>query len=460
MCYQVLELYSACRCLYYQHAVDRCPRYGKRGHGITNRTILVGYACFNHAGDEAQNCVTEQSGQLVPGLKDKASSKVPGRVPKVTPTAIQAGAKRRKPYESDSKQDSGGLRSSSIVIETSKIFTTESTAQTSQANGTLNASTTQSIAPGPQDCANQQASSIDLDGKEIGAPSHLGPKKSLRQAKNFEDYVFGDDYESESDGSVSDKSVIWETESIVSVASSNTTVDNDAAEAIFRRLLLFRDLQYLWPQLMHRCGSRSMSITTIERMLRRFSDDLARFTATMNEPDSGICLAASQFVRKARFNIAHRIWEAHREEPDEQEETGNVNPNRANPDEVEDGNNKDDFVYDIAERFIFDTTPILAFEANVKTFVGFPHAGEDGIGSRMYRSAEVWFSNFGSVIHEPAVKPGTQRIRWKCVSLDLGFFWTLLNHIRSHTEFFLHACLFCAWSLLKIVPEMRNEASR
>ncbi|KAK3325225.1 hypothetical protein B0H66DRAFT_599401 [Apodospora peruviana] len=24
MCYQVVELYAACRCLYYQHAVDRC----------------------------------------------------------------------------------------------------------------------------------------------------------------------------------------------------------------------------------------------------------------------------------------------------------------------------------------------------------------------------------------------------------------------------------------------------
>ncbi|KAI3396569.1 hypothetical protein diail_12018 [Diaporthe ilicicola] len=53
MCYQVLELYSACRCLYYQHAVDRCPRYGTRGHGITQRTILVGYACIDHSSHSA-----------------------------------------------------------------------------------------------------------------------------------------------------------------------------------------------------------------------------------------------------------------------------------------------------------------------------------------------------------------------------------------------------------------------
>lgn len=49
MCYQVVELYSACRCLYYQHAVDRCAAYGRPGHHITKRTILVGYACSDHS---------------------------------------------------------------------------------------------------------------------------------------------------------------------------------------------------------------------------------------------------------------------------------------------------------------------------------------------------------------------------------------------------------------------------
>ena len=49
MCYQLIELYSACRCLYYQHAVDRCINYGQPGHRIERRTILVGYACSEHA---------------------------------------------------------------------------------------------------------------------------------------------------------------------------------------------------------------------------------------------------------------------------------------------------------------------------------------------------------------------------------------------------------------------------
>ncbi|KAH7240532.1 hypothetical protein MRS44_012931 [Fusarium solani] len=50
MCWQLLELYSACRCLYYQHTIDRCASYGRPGHSIEHRTIFVGYACSAHSG--------------------------------------------------------------------------------------------------------------------------------------------------------------------------------------------------------------------------------------------------------------------------------------------------------------------------------------------------------------------------------------------------------------------------
>lgn len=54
MCYQLMELYSACRCLYYQHAIDRCAAYGRPGHDIQQRTIYVGYACSAHTGHNGQ----------------------------------------------------------------------------------------------------------------------------------------------------------------------------------------------------------------------------------------------------------------------------------------------------------------------------------------------------------------------------------------------------------------------
>ncbi|CAL3972598.1 unnamed protein product [Diplocarpon coronariae] len=42
MCYIVVERYSVCRCLYYQHSVDMCAAYGQQGHEIQEKTILVG----------------------------------------------------------------------------------------------------------------------------------------------------------------------------------------------------------------------------------------------------------------------------------------------------------------------------------------------------------------------------------------------------------------------------------
>ncbi|KAI0183816.1 hypothetical protein EV127DRAFT_254931 [Xylaria flabelliformis] len=62
MCYQVIEVYSACRCLYYQDAVSRCASYGRPGHEISKRTIPVGFACSEHSQDTTQNTLAKYNG--------------------------------------------------------------------------------------------------------------------------------------------------------------------------------------------------------------------------------------------------------------------------------------------------------------------------------------------------------------------------------------------------------------
>lgn len=47
MCYQVIERYAVCGCLYHKHAIDPCPQYGR--HSVQEKTVLVGYACNIHA---------------------------------------------------------------------------------------------------------------------------------------------------------------------------------------------------------------------------------------------------------------------------------------------------------------------------------------------------------------------------------------------------------------------------
>ncbi|EKV11504.1 hypothetical protein PDIG_18210 [Penicillium digitatum PHI26] len=50
MCYKVVERYSVCKCLYFEHSIDPCSAYGQRGHAIQEKTVLVGYTCDKHSG--------------------------------------------------------------------------------------------------------------------------------------------------------------------------------------------------------------------------------------------------------------------------------------------------------------------------------------------------------------------------------------------------------------------------
>src|SRR5271154_7194965 len=49
MCYQLVERYSVCRCLYYRHAIDPCRSYSQCGHTLQEKTVLVGFACARHS---------------------------------------------------------------------------------------------------------------------------------------------------------------------------------------------------------------------------------------------------------------------------------------------------------------------------------------------------------------------------------------------------------------------------
>ncbi|KAJ9150874.1 hypothetical protein NKR23_g3369 [Pleurostoma richardsiae] len=48
MCYQLDELYTVCRCRYYQHPINKCASYGLPGHAVQRRTVLVGVSCEAH----------------------------------------------------------------------------------------------------------------------------------------------------------------------------------------------------------------------------------------------------------------------------------------------------------------------------------------------------------------------------------------------------------------------------
>ncbi|KAI5797338.1 hypothetical protein DFH27DRAFT_462484, partial [Peziza echinospora] len=49
MCFRLIERYAVCKCVYYVHGIDQCNSFGMHGHGIQDRTVLVGCTCPSHA---------------------------------------------------------------------------------------------------------------------------------------------------------------------------------------------------------------------------------------------------------------------------------------------------------------------------------------------------------------------------------------------------------------------------
>ncbi|CAM1510656.1 Fc.00g009910.m01.CDS01 [Cosmosporella sp. VM-42] len=175
-----------------------------------------------------------------------------------------------------------------------------------------------------------------------------------------------------------------DTESVISVASSATTVDGDALELIFHRLLQFEDLRYLWPQLIER-SSWKRSQRAIERLLRRYAEDLQKLA---NKPlDSSIAtsdsasekalkLSAARFVRRSRLNLAQRICEAHYlpSDPNGEEQDQGVDRDGGQCLPGGDGSDTDeeesiDVNTLIADQFLFGTEPVLYLQANLKALV-------------------------------------------------------------------------------------------
>jgi hypothetical protein len=393
----VVELYSACRCLYYQHAVDRCPKYGRHGHSITHRTILVGYACADH-------------------------SSRPGDYDDGPPSAHT--------------QQSNTARRPKLQLAKKTRPKKQKVDQISQ-NATVNSPSRQAIAKGKtpphlkQEPTRVQENKETVEIRTSEPPAATGtvsedllPSSHINNADRNKIHSQYDDRLSESigsDESSSDETVASETGTIISIASSTTTVDIDATETIFRRLLHYQDLRYLWPQLVLRCASKRTSVLTIERFLRRYSEDLGKLAAsTENSKDSEslVCLTASRFVRRSRLNIAHRICEAYHEAMDDYEQADEDLRERKEETTTEMTGNPDDMdvIYEISESFLFETEPIVALQSSVKAFVISQDPTVDDIGFGIYRSAEIYFSNIVSSIYEPPLRTGSQRLRWKCVS--------------------------------------------
>ena len=92
-CIQLIERYSACGCLYFEHSVDPCSAINTIGHEIVVKDVLVAYFCSYH--DPVKGVPTSKPEEpTLPGvictdggsiLQNEPSSG--SRVPSSSPTA-------------------------------------------------------------------------------------------------------------------------------------------------------------------------------------------------------------------------------------------------------------------------------------------------------------------------------------------------------------------------------------
>ncbi|KAI8628488.1 hypothetical protein F5Y19DRAFT_438091 [Xylariaceae sp. FL1651] len=385
MCYQIVEVYSACRCLYYQHAVDVCSDYGRLGHEISKRTILVGYACESHAagsngssiGYASEGYLTQMTKAQKPRRKPRLSSPKPKRTTeqnrRVGRGAI-ADARNAKlgviPQAALSVAGGENRIDEGVRAEVEKLYST--------------------------------TSATDLHDL------HTGSDELLITDKPVTEYSDSDDLDS------------LDNESVISVASSATTVDvhDDAVEALFRGLLLHKGLRNLWPQVVDRQYFRDDIKRVIERFLRRFAEDLETLASKTEESNDEmvdtrrVILLSSKFVRKYRANVASRICEAHELQHDALDV--GIDTMEAVPpvkEEEEDAETKS-FAFAVAEEFIFETEPIVYLEANIGAFV---RQRQQKVPSSIAFHLRLYTSLIAQYFQQAPLMPGKKRVCWTCI---------------------------------------------
>ncbi|KAF2962749.1 hypothetical protein GQX73_g10821 [Xylaria multiplex] len=215
---------------------------------------------------------------------------------------------------------------------------------------------------------------------------------------------------SDSDDSIDSRST-------VSQASTVTTVDENALEALFRGLLNQKGLSNLWPQIVAGRMSRNDVRRTIDRFLQRFAEDLECLATKSNDMDNAelhrIVLSSSKFVRRHRAKIVSRICEAHETQQMTFHADKDIEDTAAIAIEDAADTDGDPFTFSIAEEFIFGTEPIRYLEANLVSFIRQRQQNRVSTLTKELRSfAYLIAARFLFPVSRPTEKT---RVSWKCI---------------------------------------------
>ncbi len=296
MCYQVVEFYSACRCLYYQHALTDAVYSAsipfKSEPSLSVTPVLSILSTRSNYDDS-----TDATGTLgtIPVIR---SSRVARQTIEGRPGAPFIDKRPRWRRRADATTSLAAEVTDANEEEEGSflLHRAETKAHADSDDGLRKYGRGEAVMDEKQSRRLSKSGAAHLPSCSARVcplcmsthEAHIMATILLRVCKTRQPTnlptTFVGTSSPDTDLSGSDLS---EAESILSAGSSTTTVDMDVLEAMFRRLLLHRDLRFLWPQAIRRSRSRSRSIRNIERFLRRYAVDLAKLAAKRAE-DGGV----------------------------------------------------------------------------------------------------------------------------------------------------------------------------
>ncbi|KAI0847673.1 hypothetical protein F5Y00DRAFT_240792, partial [Daldinia vernicosa] len=379
MCYQLVERYSACHCIYYLHAIDKCLAYGQPGHHITKRTILVGYACHEH---------------------DKLSSN-----PKADSNF--------RTNEASNSVSRHHTRTDTLPDTAQALFELENK---DKAEGKGKGKQLSENNPGPKLVPNPNyipapralyAGSCSSDSKTH--PSLTEHDKPVDNSGNKED--------SDDDLSSIEAFLFDDDNDKASLTSLSSLGSSTALEHLTDGFLYDRYLQDLWPQVVLRSPSAAKTKEEVSLLILRYSLDLQRLARKQETPEdsTNLQIKASQFVKRKRHYLSREIYKqfwlplsAVGQPVGENDAPGN-DPGVESDSDNDQEPDVDRFIS--LKSFLFDTEPFLIFKENVRIFV---ERSSPSLQTSWLDSMRIRFDNMITLINGKAPRPGMRRLQWTC----------------------------------------------
>ncbi|KAI2611890.1 hypothetical protein GGR54DRAFT_344450 [Hypoxylon sp. NC1633] len=474
MCYQLIEKYSACHCLYYQHAVDRCPAYHELDHPVTRRTILVGYACLNHASNPSWNepSFPKQStskvrvGQTGENKPSKSWSSKVQSDSWLQAVLDQLTAKRSPGPVADKSTKKGSAAVADIqklrpsTLETQQLEKKSnprplvSSTKDNELRGRHSAiwdSDSEGELFSYDDTSSDEEISLDDDMSSIKDPTNVTAKDSVKNAvkapvedsvknavktpveesvkESAKEFSFDDDMSSVK-GTIKEFLFDDDDDDAPSQTSISSIESATAIDHLTDGFLYDNYLDDLWPQLFRRSESLEEAKEQISLLILRYSFDLQKLARNQNVSEESVTLKlrASRFVKRERRHLAREIYKKFWEpvlaasQPASQPGVSNVESEKILDDEPE---NESDVDCDEEENqepevdrfltlkeFLFNTEPFYCFRENVRLFVEKDSA--DSLRNSWFDTIRIFFHNTITSVYRPATRGNTKRLHWTC----------------------------------------------